>query len=120
MAKIKLSLKPLQEARWEKHEPTGTEFLVAPLPGVLDQEITRDTSDIYGNVDPIAFGHQAAPHVVKGWRGIGMDGAEVPLNEANLKLFVDSHGVTIMPWILRRARSLDHYRVQEIDAAKNA
>lgn len=120
MPKIRLSLKPVQESRWETHEPSGVEFNIAALPGETDDELTRKHSDIYGNVQPIAFAQAVAPLIIKGWRGVGEDGVEVPVNEQTLKNFVAAHGVTVMPWVIRRARSLDHYREQEIEAAKNA
>lgn len=120
MPKLKLSLKPLQASRWEKHEPTGVEFNIAALSGELDDELTRKNSDLYGNVQSMAFAHDVAPHIIKGWRGVGSDGVELPVNEQTLKDFVNAHGVTVMPWVIRRSRSLDHYREQEIEAAKNA
>jgi len=117
--KMMLSLKPLQDTRWEKHEPTGVEFQIAPLPATLDDELSRKHSDIYGNVQSMAFAHEVEPHIIKGWRGVGENGVEIPVNHENLKRFVETHGITIMPWVLRRSRSLDFYREQETAAAKN-
>lgn len=120
MSAIKLSLKPLHEAIWKTHEPSGAEFLIAPLPGVRDQEITDKATNFAGQIDMHTFGQAVAPEIIKDWRGVGDASGALPCNPENLKTFVASHCLTIMPWAIRHARSLEHYRMQEIDAAKNA
>jgi hypothetical protein len=119
MRKILLSLKPLAETRWEKHEPTGVEFQIAPLPAALDQEMVSKCSDNYGTLNHVAFCHAVAPHIIKGWRGVSDGEVEAVCNDASLKQFVEMHSNRLMPWILARARSLDHFRSEEIEGAKN-
>jgi hypothetical protein len=120
MSKVKLSLKPLSTALWEKHEPSGAEFLIAPLPGEVDQDLTHQAMDFAGQIDMHAFGQLVAPEIIQDWRGVGdRDGAQ-PCNPENIKIFVRHHCLTVLPWIIRRARSLDYYREQEVTAAKNA
>lgn len=117
--KIKLSLKPLAEARWETHETTGAEFLIAPLIGELDQELVDKASNMMGQVNSLLFAGLAAPQIVKDWRHVSDEkGEPAACNEQNLKTFVAHHGLTIMPWIIRRSRSLDHYRHEEGEEAK--
>lgn len=118
MPKIKLSLKPLVEARWETHEASGAEFLIAPLSGELDQEITDKSSNMMGGVNHLLFAQLAAPHIIRNWRGVTDGDNPAVVNEESLKLFVNNHAMTIMPWIIRRARSLDHYRREEVEEAK--
>lgn len=121
MRKIKLALKPLQEALWRVHEPSGAEFLIAPLPAELDQDMTNQATDLMGNVNGLAFARLAAPNVIKGWRHVADGGGgegDAVCNEASLALFVATHGRTIMPWVIRESRSLDHYRSAEVEDAK--
>jgi hypothetical protein len=118
--KILLSLKPLADARWVKHDPTGAEFEVMPLPGVLDQEISEKTTNFAGQMDMHAYAQLIAPKIIRNWRGVGIGGDTVACNPENLKIFVEHHCLTIMPWVIRQARSIDHYRSQEVEAAKNA
>lgn len=119
MPKFKLSLKPVQEAVWVTHEPSGARFRVAPLLADEDDRLTREHSDLMGNVNALSFAKEAAPLVIRGWEGVGGPEGEMPCNAENIKLFIASHGLTIFPWILRKSRGLDHYREQEIEASKN-
>ncbi len=118
MAKIRLSLKPLADARWEKEPQTGAEFQIAPLSGTRDREITQDCQDNYGVVDPLLFADKVAQECLKSWRGVGDGEHELPCNPENIKQFIHWHGTTLGPWLIRKARSLDHYREQEVEAAK--
>lgn len=118
MAQIKISLEPLQDALWQTHEPTGAAFLIAPLDGEADQDITRECTDISGNVDSVLFAVKVAKRCGRGWKGVGGKQGELPCNEDNLEKFARKHAFTIMPWFIRRSRSLDHYRVQEVEEAK--
>lgn len=119
--KIKLSLKPLQVARWETHEPTGVRFLVAPLIGERDAELQRECTTMMGNLDVSSFNAKVCPEVLKGWEGIGdaETGTETPCSPEAVKEFIKTHLEMIVPWIVRKARSLDHYRKEEVEAAKN-
>jgi len=119
MEKIKLSLKPLKPARWETHEPTGVKFLIAPLIGEEDQDLTDQSSNMMGVVNPMQFARLAAPKVLRDWQHVSdANGTAVACNPENIKEFVTHHGVTIMPWVIRRARSIDHYRTAEVEEAK--
>lgn len=122
MKKIRLSLKPIAEARWETEPTTGAKFLIAPLPGDEDHDIQQDSSDVMQNVDPVLFAEKVALAKIKGWEGVGdpSSDTELPANADNIKAFARTHALGIMVWIIRRARSLDHYRQQEIAQAKNA
>lgn len=116
---LKLSLRPLQPSTWKTHEPTGAEFLIAALPSVLDDQLADEVIAEKGKLDGLAFAHKVAPHVIKGWRHIGDAGAEAAATKENIEVFVDHHGNSIMPWIIRQARSLEHYMQKETTAAKN-
>ncbi len=117
MAKIKLSIKPLQAALERTHS-SGAVFNIAPLPGERDQELTRECSDIYGNVQPVLFARAVAKECLKGWKHIGDETGELVCSEQNIDEFARNHATTIMPWIIREARSVEHYREQELVAAK--
>lgn len=119
MNPIKLSLRPLQDARWVTHTPTGAEFLVAPLLSQDDQELSRASANMAGDVDMMVFAQKVAERVLRDWRGMGDAGTAAPCNPENVRLFVQHHGLTIMPWLIREARSIEHYRLQEVEAAKN-
>lgn len=116
---IKLSLRPLRDAVWKTHEATGASFEIMPLPGHVDQQITEHCTNYAGAVDIHAFGQEVAPKIIRNWRDVGDASGALPCNPENLKLFVEHHCLTIMPWAIRQARSLDHYQQEEIDRAKN-
>lgn len=118
MAKIKLFLKPLAAAREETHPGSGAAFLIAALSGERDHELTRECADLYGNVDNLRFAHAVGKECIRGWKGVGDPSGELPCNEENIKAFVNAHAVGIMPWVIRHARSLEHYREAEVEAAK--
>lgn len=120
MQNIKLSLRPLHDAIWKTHDPTGAEFEIMPLVGALDQELTEKATNFAGQLDMHAYGQLVAPEIIRNWRGIGDASGPLPCNPENLKVFVKHHCLTIMPWVIRQARSMEHYREQEITAAKNA
>jgi hypothetical protein len=117
---VKLSLKPLRDAVWKTHDLTGAEFEIVPLPGNIDQEITDRCTNFAGGVDMRAYGQEVAPKIIRNWRGVGDVDGELSCNPENLKTFVDNHCLSLMPWLIRQARSLDHYRQEEIEKAKNA
>lgn len=121
MPKIKLSLKPVAEALEREHAPSGATFLIAPLSGERDNELTREHTDLYGNLNAYAFGLAVCQECIKGWKGVGDAGAgtEAACNPENIAEFYRNHATTIGPWILRQTRTIEHYRVQEIAAAKN-
>lgn len=119
MAKIKLSIDPVADAVWRTHPDTGAEFEIIPLSGDDDEEMLGRCRNMVGQVDIHTFSQMAAPKVLRNWRGIGSKKVEEPCNPETIKRFVSRHCRSIMPWILSEARSLDHYREQEIDEAKN-
>lgn len=118
MAKIKLSIKPLQEALERTHPGSGAVFTIAPLKGERDRELTVECSDLYGIINPVLFARAVAKECCKGWKHIGDASGEQPCNEANIDEFARNHATNIMPWFIREARSVEHYREQELDAAK--
>jgi hypothetical protein len=117
---VKVSLKPLHAALWKTHDPSGARFEIMPLQGQLDQEITDRCTNFAGAVNMHAFGQELAPHIIRNWEGMGDASGCLPCNPENLKLFVESHCLSIMPWVIRTARSLEFYRQEEIEQAKNA
>lgn len=117
--KVKLSIKPLQEAIECVHLASGAAFRIAPLSGERDQELTRQHTDYAGTLDVYRFSLDVCKECLKGWKGVGDATGELACNEQNVSLFVQAHAVTIVPWILRQARSLEHYRQAEVEAAKN-
>ena len=118
MPKIKLSIRPLQESLERIHPGSGAVFNIAPLKGERDQELTRECSDLYGNVQPVLFARAVAKECCKGWKYVGDAAVEAPCNEQNIDEFARNHASTIMPWFIREARSIEHYREQEIGEAK--
>lgn len=115
---IKLSLRPLQPAIWKKDEETGAEFLVGALPSALDNQLADEVIAEHGSLDGLAFAYKVAPHIIRDWRHIGDGGAAAPVNAETIKLFVEHHGNSKMPKIIRWARSIDHYVQKEADEAK--
>lgn len=118
MAKIKLSLDPIHEAVWRTHPDTGAEFEIVPLSGDDDEELLGRCRNVLGQVDIHTFGQLVVPKVLRNWRGVGGGTTEHPCNAETIKKFVSRHCRSIVPWILAEARSIDHYRQQEIDEAK--
>ncbi len=118
--KIRLSLEPLELSRWEMHEATGAQFLIAPLDAARDQDLTRQCHREDGTLDSVAFARLVAVDCVKDWKGVGDKGVAVPFNQDNLTRFMKYHAITIGPWIIRRSRSMDHFLIEEKTAAKNA
>lgn len=118
MDQVKLSLTPRQESRWETHAPSGGEFLIAPLLPADERAFTRESTARDGEVDPIAFAHKVAQKCIKDWRYLGNDAGALPCNAENVKTFVDHHALSIMPWLIWRARDISHYVAGEVEAAK--
>ncbi len=123
MAKILLGLAPIVEARWETYpgvSGSGIRFLIAPLTGEEDHDLQRECSDLMGVLDHKLFAQKFALAKLKSWEGIGdaKSGQETACNEVSIKAFVAMHLQSILPWMIRRARSLDHYMQQEVEAAK--
>ncbi len=119
MAKIRLTLSPTKEAVWRTHPDSGAEFEVMPLSGADDEEMLSKCRNVFGQVDIHTFGQMAAPKVIRNWRGVGAGNVEEACTPESIKKFVTAHCRSILPWILQEARSLDHYREEEIEAAKN-
>lgn len=116
---VKLSLEPLAPAREETHPDTGAVFSIAALSGERDHEITRECTDMYNVTDVKLLSHAIVGECLKGWKYVGnAKGEEMPCTPENVKRFVDVHLVGIVPWLVRRARSIEHYRIAEVDAAK--
>lgn len=115
---VKVSIKPLSDARWETHEPTGAKYLIAPLMPEQDQQFTRECKRPDGDVDALAFAHKVAQHCIKDWRHVGEGSVAVPCNEANRGTFATHHAFSTMPWVIWKARSISHYVATEIEAAK--
>lgn len=120
MAHAKLSLRPTRESIWKTHEASGAEFEIVPLSGYEDQQITDRCTSMSGSLDMHAYGQQVAPKIIRNWRGVGDATGDLPCNPDNLKVFVEHHCLSIMPWLIRQSRSLEHYRQEEIERAKNA
>lgn len=113
MAKIKLSLTPVKEYREESEPQTGAKFKIAALSGERDSEILRECSDLMGNVNTQLHAEKVCLECIKGWD------VEPPCNAENIKTFVKWHGQGLALWVVRRARSIEHYVIEELEAAKN-
>lgn len=117
---VRISLEPLEDARWVTHEATGARFKIAALDADRDNTLTRECRFVDGQLDMIAFAHKVAARCVLDWQYVGDKDVAVPCNPENLARFMKYHAITIGPWIIRQARSLDHFRREETEAAKNA
>lgn len=118
---VKLLLNPAAEARECTHEETGITFLIRPIsPGQYD-DIRRKSLNQEKTLNIAKWGENFAAAAIAGW-GDEVGDANGPLEctEANARLFGKQQAVNIMPWIIERATSLDHFRTQEEAAAKNA
>ena len=120
MDNILLSLEPIEEARWETNPETGVRFQVAALDAETDQKFTRESTDDKGRLDFLAYYGRVTEHCVKNWEGVGAKKTPVPCNTENRAKLIRTHGFVVGSWITRQAQSLDHYRVAEVTAAKNA
>lgn len=119
MSKIYLSLTPIKDAVWKTHTDSGAEFEIVPLPGDVDEQLMQQCSNFANQVDMNAFSQLVAPKIVRNWRGVGDKGVSAPCNPDTLKAFAKAHLRTIFPWLLLQARSIEHWRGEEIEAAKN-
>ncbi len=113
MSKIKLSIKPVKEFIESAEPQTGVKFRIAALSGERDHEIQRECSDLMGNINTQLHAEKVCAECIKGW-----DAVE-PCNAENIKTFVKWHGQGVAQWVVRRARSIEHYVTEEIEAAKN-
>ena len=116
--KVILSLEPLADAAWKTHA-SGVQILVAPLPSERDGELEAESTKKKGNVDQQQLVRKVLPEVVKDWRGVGdKDGQPAACNAKAIEQLARTHGRTIGAWIVREARSLEHYLVAEVGEAK--
>lgn len=118
MKKPMLSLEPLEEARWETHPDTGARFKIAALTSEKDQELTRKATGDDGKFNLLTFYGLAVDECAKDWEHISLKQTPVPCNAENRAIFMKHHGLTIAPWIIGKARSLEHYLTVEVEDAK--
>ncbi len=118
MKKMTLSLTPLKDGRWEIHEPTGIRIKVAALTAEVDSALSREAEDARGNVDGLKFARLVAPKVILDWQNVRDGAIDAACTPENIDRFVTAHGNRLMPWLIGRARSVDHYREEETEAAK--
>lgn len=118
MKKMTLSLTPIKEGRWELHEPTGIRLKIAALSAVVDSQLSREAEDSAGRVDGMKFAQLVAPKVILDWENVRSGDTPAPCTPENIERFVAAHGQRLMPWVIARARSVDHYREEETEAAK--
>lgn len=116
--KMSLSLTPLKDGRWETHEPTGIRIKVAALSAEVDTALSREAEDSAGRVDGLKFARMVAPKVILAWENVRDGAGDAPCTPENIDRFVSAHGQRLMPWVIARARSVDHYCEEEIEAAK--
>jgi len=115
---VRLSIEPLAPAKWFDHPLTGAGFQVAHLEPARDEDLQRECMRTDGTLDQTAFAQRVAAECLKGWTGIGDKTSLLPCNAENIARFMKHHALTIGQWIILRARSLQHFREEALDAAK--
>jgi hypothetical protein len=115
MAKLLIS----GQQAWKKHEETKASFLILPVTPTRFKELRKEAKDSAGEVDFIRFCGLIAPEAIADWKDVGAADADLPCDKGNLKAFATNHATTIMPWVINEATSLDRFRLEEKDAAKN-
>jgi hypothetical protein len=118
---IKLLINPAAEARACIHPETGVEFMIRPISPEKYAAVRKASLDRHGDLDMPKFGENMADAAIANWDDqIGDTNGPMECNEKNKRLFGRNHALNIMPWITDQATSLDQYRLDEEQAAKNA
>ncbi len=118
---VKLLLNPAAEAQACVHPDTGITFMVRPVPPEKYDEIRRASLNKDKALDVAKWGANFAVAAISDWGDeVGDKNGPLPCDEANLRTFGRNQAVNIMPWIVEQATSLDQFRAEEEDAAKNA
>lgn len=118
MPKINISLTPRADAAWFTHEETGARFKVSPMDAETDQRFNRESTSDDGRFDLLAFYGRVVQNHLKDWEGFNDQGNPAPCNEENRRLMMKFNATRFGPFICASARSLDHFREVEVDAAK--
>jgi|GEM_PF-3076572 len=117
---VKLLINPKASAVWEKHEETGAEFLIKPITPEHYADLRRKCQRQDGTLDGAKWGEEFAAGYISDWKGVGTKDGTVPASDDNLRAFGRAQAINIMPWVIERSTSLDFYRAEEEQAAKNA
>lgn len=116
---VKLLLNPKADASRIEHPETGVAFTIRPVSPDKYAEIRR-ASMKEGALDLAKWGANFAVAALDGWEGVGDSSGELPCTDENKRTFGRNQAINIMPWVIEQATSLDRFRVEEEDAAKNA
>lgn len=116
-----LLLNPKAESAWETHEETGAQFLLKPMDSEQENALEQRCVKKDGvSLDLTEYRKLFLLEFVPDWKSVGdpKTGA-LPCTNENKALLARKHGNTIVAWLIRRARSLDHFKAEELAAAKN-
>lgn len=115
-----LLIKPIEEQTWVKHEESESEYLIRPMNSAEYDALRRKSMKADGTLDFVAYARNFAAANIIDWKGVGDPSGPLPCNAENRAQFATAHCILIVPWLIARAQSLDNFRREEIDAAKNA
>lgn len=118
--KILLSIEAVTPTRWVTDAATGAQFEVAPLPSDEDEAATQKHTDMLGRLNVIAFGMDVLVErgKLKAWRHVGAKASPAACSPENVKLLLTNQGRRLVPFLVGECRSIEHYRVEEVEAAK--
>lgn len=117
---VKLLLNPAADAKECTEPQTKIKFMIRPIQPEQHENIRRDSLNEDGTLSVKKWGANYAAAAISGWgKEVGDANGPVECTEANLRTFGASHAINIMPWVIDRATSLDHFRVKEETDAKN-
>jgi hypothetical protein len=118
---IKLLLNPAAEARACTHPGTGVRFMIRPITPERYAELRRAAMKGDGEIDVKKWNGSMAVEVIADWgQDVGDKNGPLPCTDENKRIFGCNQAANIMPWVTDQACSLDHYRLEEEQAAKNA
>ncbi len=114
-----LLLKPKHQTREVVHADSGAKFFIRPLQAAR-REAVRAKHKRGDEVRLVPFMEELAKSVIADWENVGDENGAVPCTEESRAEFGRSHALTIMPWLLGEAESLDQFLSDERATAKNA
>ena len=118
---VNLLLNPAAEAQACVHPDTGITFMIHSVSPAKYAELRAKSLGKGGTLDVPKWSENFAVAAIDGWGDEVCDtNGPVECNEANLRTFGRNQAINIMPWVIEQATSLEHFRIEEEDAAKNA
>lgn len=116
-----LLINPKAQSVWVKHEASGAHFLIRPMDSAAQNALeARALKKDGSSLDWERYVQLFAAEHLEDWAGVGDAGAPLPCTPEHRARLARAHQNTVMAWLIREARSLDHFRAEELDAAKNA